>query len=895
MHKISNRASVLWGKSSADHDWLPLVCHMVDTAAVAMAILHREPLSTTQLFAGDLATNNESALAWVSGLVGLHDIGKATPAFQSQWTEGRLRVENAQLPIPATVLNVHHGILGQKILLELLPRQGWNQSVATSIADALGAHHGIRAVPQELYRPMRKSLGTDQAWVSVREELLQVICNIVHVASPPGIETLSGEGFMRLAGLTSFADWIASNEDFFPHHSEVGDIDAYYSRSLRLADAALDHIGWHPRVPLGNRQLSFKHVFGFEPRPLQTAVGTLMNDISTPILLLIESPMGEGKTEAAFYADLSLQLSAKHRGMYIALPTQATGNAMFERTHAFLESVLDSEEEAILDLQLVHGAALLNERFTQMQLAGIGERGEQEREKVVAHEWFTSKKRALLSAYGVGTIDQALLSILDVRHQFVRLWGLGNRTIVIDEVHAYDIYTSKLIDHLLRWLRALGSSVILLSATLPRKRREALISSFGGSSTTASPRYPRITCVTNGETRMQHVESSRTSKMHIRSAPKALPELAHFLLDLVAGGGAACCIVNTVNRAQFLFRELTKARGSSLTPRLGIFHARYPADQRRRIEGSVLAQYGPHSARGLESSILVATQVVEQSLDVDFDVMVTDLAPIDLILQRSGRMHRHLSRKRPPALTQPTLYVTGQASGDEPPDLDPERYVYDEYILLRSWAVLRETATVSIPEDFDGLIAGVYSQRHSVKNASAQLQKSLQKAQRQFEENQQEDELLAQQAAIADPADYLDQLPPDVRVWDDDDPATHPMLLAKTRLGHPSLLAIPIHKTGSAYSLYPNGKHPLNFEMSPTWHEGREMYLRGISISRPGVYHTLRRVRLPNGWAKHPLLRNTRPLVLEGDRTTIGDVTVTLDPILGLIFEDAKRKEKKRQ
>ena len=380
--------------------------------------------------------------------------------------------------------------------------------------------------------------------------------------------------------------------------------------------------------------------------------------------------------------------------------------------------------------------------------------------------------------------------------------------------------------------------------------------------------------------------------MHIRDAPKALPELAHFILDLVVGGGAACCIVNTVNRAQLLFRELSKARGASLTPQLEIFHARYPADQRRRIEGSVLSHYGPHSARGLEGSILVATQVVEQSLDVDFDVMVTDLAPIDLMLQRSGRMHRHLSRKRPATLMQPTLYVTGLTSADELPDLDPARYVYDEYILLQSWAVLHEMATVSLPEDVDDLIDGVYGPRHSVKNTSAELEKALQQAHKQFEENQQEDALLAQQAAIADPTEYLDQLPPDVRVWDDDDPATHPMLLAKTRLGRPSLFAIPIHKIGSAYALHPDGKHPLDFEVSPTWHEGREIFLRGISISRPNVYHALKGVPLPTGWEKHPLLRNTRALVLEGNQTTIGNVTVTLDPILGLIFEAAKREEK---
>ena len=197
--------------------------------------------------------------------------------------------------------------------------------------------------------------------------------------------------------------------------------------------------------------------------------------------------MGEGKTEAAFFAHLELQRRFGHRGLYVALPTKATGNAMFKRTLKFLRS---QGTDRKLDLQLLHGAKLLNDTYQNLRLSGIHDPatgGE-----VRAGEWFTNKKRALLSEYGVGTVDQALLPILPVRHNFVRLWGLANRVVVFDEIHAYDAYTGTLLVHLLRWLLALGSSVVLLSATLPPSIRRKLAEIVDADLPEQEVEYPRL-------------------------------------------------------------------------------------------------------------------------------------------------------------------------------------------------------------------------------------------------------------------------------------------------------------------------------------------------------------------------------------------------------------------
>lgn len=210
--------------------------------------------------------------------------------------------------------------------------------------------------------------------------------------------------------------------------------------------------------------------------------------------------MGEGKTEAAFYAHLELQRCFGHRGLYIALPTKATGNAMFRRTLKFLRR---QHCERTLDLQLLHGGALLNDDYQKLKPGGIydpqagGDR---------AGEWFTHKKRALLSEYGVGTIDQALLTILPVRHQFVRLWGWGlaNRVVVFDEIHAYDAYTGTLLLHLLRWLLALGSSVLLLSATLPPGIRRKLAELTNAQAPAQEADYPRLSVYESGQAVRQY-------------------------------------------------------------------------------------------------------------------------------------------------------------------------------------------------------------------------------------------------------------------------------------------------------------------------------------------------------------------------------------------------------
>ncbi|MSP39693.1 MAG: CRISPR-associated helicase Cas3' [Deltaproteobacteria bacterium] len=647
----------IWAKTSKNGDggWHPLILHMLDVAASADAILAREPASTRNRLAATLEMSWADARAWLLLLIACHDLGKACPGFQCKW-KNLTSMDAGRSPNT----EINHAFVSQIALTELLREMDWPDDLAELVADAVGCHHGSRASPNTLEHLMgdRRAIGKED-WTGTRHALFEALLDVLQPINVPTKKSLTGPDFMLLSGLTSFSDWIGSNEDWFPFGTsdDCDDLQRWFQRRRALADKALDAMGWLARTPLTQETKSFSQVFGFAPRPLQQAVADTLNDVKGPAILLLEAPMGEGKSEAAFFAHLELQRRFGHRGLYVALPTKATGNAMFKRTLKFLRG---QGMNRTLDLQLLHGGSLLNDTFQNLKMSGIYDAttgGE-----VRAGEWFTNKKRALLSEYGVGTVDQALLPILPVRHNFVRLWGLANRVVVFDEIHAYDAYTGTLLIHLLRWLLALGSSVVLLSATLPPSIRRKLAEVVDDTLPEQEPEYPRLSIFCPGEkVHQKHFEADpvRRQIVRLQPIPAELSDIRAALEAHLINGGMGLALVNTVQRAQDLYRlfaegESLMREGQRVGKRLldgtevSLFHARFPSDRRQKREEHALEIFGESGSRE-GRKILIATQVAEQSLDLDFDVVATDLAPIDLVLQRAGRLWRHARKSRPVA------------------------------------------------------------------------------------------------------------------------------------------------------------------------------------------------------------------------------------------------------
>lgn len=867
----------LWAKINRDA-WHPLMLHMLDVAAVAEAVLLREPAATRGALAAALGLRWEQARPWVLLAVACHDIGKACPGFQTK--HANPPTTGLSMPrVPDT--NIHHGYVSQIALAEWLQREkNCPEPFACLIADAVGCHHGERAKPLVLERLSgnRRALG-DIHWTHARNALISAAFNVFNAAAPVAAVTkqiLSGPEFMLLAGLTSFSDWLGSDEKRFCYGTsdDCADLFTWFARRRKTAETVLDEIGWLPRTPLSATAKSFRQALNHPPRPLQKAISRAVAGLKTPAVLLIEAPMGEGKTEAAFYAFLELQRRLGHRGLYVAMPTKATGNAMFGRTLEFLRRQAPSRN---LDLQLLHASSAQNETFKKLRLAAIGEPGTQG--EIRAAEWFTPKKKALLSDYGVGTVDQAIMPILPVRHNFMRLWGLANRVVVFDEIHAYDAYTGTLLVRLLEWLTAMGSSVVLLSATLPPSIRRNLAGVVGASEQKREPKYPRLSIYTKGKVSQTHFKASPELKRDIalHEAREDVGDIHATLVDRLKNGGLGLALVNTVQRAQDLYSLFPKGVPINRdSVRVGkrlddgtevfLFHARYPSDWRQKREEQALEIFSKEGARS-GRKILIATQVAEQSLDLDFDLMITDLAPIDLILQRAGRLWRHRRASRP--LLAPALFVAGLA-GAEPPLFDKPLWwdsIYSEAILLRTWLLLKGRPSISLPKDIDTFVQTAYDGetdvpeflRERMDNAEAQYGKTL-------AEQQQ-----ANQAIIGLPDDASWKSDKFI-LSDEDESGIHRGLMAKTRLGKDSVMAVP---------LFPGDNYrPDNTvaDMEIEW------FARAVSLSRKGVVAKLKSAGIPDSWKKSPLLRNCFPLILDADGHWSADITVRLDEDLGIVY-----------
>jgi len=883
-----NALKRIWAKTAEDGTWHPLLLHCLDVAAAALAVLEREPLKTRCQLAAALGLPWHDARPWLLLLIAAHDVGKACPGFQCKW-QNLSGLDAGRSPNT----KINHAFVSQIVLAAWLQERGWSEELARLAADAVGCHHGSRASTRTLDLLAGDASAVGRAeWQAVRHETLEALQAVFQPGEPPAKATFTGPEFMMLAGLTSFADWIGSNAGWFGFAGEndIADPKGWFENRSHVAERTLDEIGWLPRAPLSAMPRSFAEVFEFEPRPLQQATATALAEVPEPAIILIEAPMGEGKTEAAWFAHLELQRKFDHRGMYIALPTQATGNAMFARTLEFLQKHGAGRR---LDIQLLHGGTLLNAAFQELRLASVHDEDAGKAADVRASEWFTSKKRALLSEYGVGTVDQALLPILPVRHHFVRLWGLANRVVIFDEIHAYDAYTGTLLIHLVRWLLALGSSVVLLSATLPPAIRRKLAEVVGTRLPEQGAAYPRLTLFSSGAVSQEHfaADPSRRQTIEVRPIGAALEEVQAALAERLGGGGMGLALVNTVQRAQQLYSLYPEGsallwEGEQVGKRLEdgtevyLFHARFPAAQRQIREQRVLDIFGKSGEEtGLRAGrkILIATQVAEQSLDLDFDVIATDLAPIDLLLQRAGRLWRHPRERRPVA--GPALLVAG-LDGEQPANFGRPLWwsaVYAESILLSTWTLLSDSMhrTIILPDDIDRLVQSVYEEQIEMpESLRERMDKALAEADGVGIAKAQQ----AHSAIIGLPDDASWDDPARFVLYDEDDPFVHRTLAAQTRLGDESVVAIPLWPAdGFGETVAPSAEQP------------RAWSLRALRIGRKSVVKRLQSQGIPDAWQQSPLLRNHFPLCLDEASCWITDPSVRLDEALGLTYGDDKR------
>ena len=758
----------LWAKSDPRH---PLWKHMLDASAVSLA------LSPPVVRFG--WTPEITAF-----LVGLHDVGKADSYFQHQIPDFSSELANAGYE-PTDDARCRHERISARFIKKRLVSDGMDDFTADAIARTVIAHHGYW---NEAARDVAPK------YAEAQDQLCQMLQQVLGVQAFPDKSVLDLSAFgMRLAGHIVLSDWIASNEEFFgdPRLKDIDDPEEYFKRARVVASEWIDKLDLRRDAHAGKAASIVE-----APRPIQQML--LEKDIP-PSLVIIEAPMGEGKTEAAWILAEKWRDKGYH-GMYMALPTMATSDSLHSRYRDDYLAKLNRGK----DVKLVHGMAWLRDEKEPKSLPQSGEPGDGQS---FAAAWFRPTRRAMLAAHGVGTIDQAMLAGMNVKFGFLRLSGLADRVLVIDEVHAYDAYMSAIIARLLQWCACLKIPVVLLSATLSAKQHGEMVEAYGASGIEpgSNALYPLITVAEPGKKAQTITTGASLSRTLKIETPKGLlgeaKKTAAKAIELVKDGGCCCVILNTVKQAQAVYEELLKKLPSN--ERL-LFHARFAASDREKITKKVLDLFGKgHWEGGSEERrftpanrpkkyVLVATQVVEQSLDVDFDCMISEIAPIDLLLQRSGRIKRHSRDEEGNIIDgqdrrgEPVLHVLIPiAEGTKPPKLGASEIIYQRYPLLQTLAVLNGKKQVDLPIDFRPLIETVYGQTSSTWTSD-----DLEMAKLLWNEFQWDLAAQAGQFLLCEPmADEFDPVGAD-EVGDDSDDGNG--WRARTRLGLEDVLVIPV-------------------------------------------------------------------------------------------------------
>jgi len=602
-----------------------------------------------------------------------HDIGKVSPGFQEKIYRS---------------IGKRRGIVGPELDKIIGYHFAVSQAAAAGfpkyIPEILGRHHGSN--PPSVDSSDAEKYG-GPAWQRQRLELIASLKDHFKTDWPVISTPLQAD---VLAGLTVIADWIGSGS-LFDDPPEFVD-----ERSV----LALDRAGFiRPKI---RRALSFESIFsGYRPHDIQSR---FIESVNRSGVYVLEAPMGLGKTEAALYAAYNILQKKLATGIYFALPTQLTSDRIYDRFNDYLKKILDAREETQSAL-LLHSLAWL--KNTEM-----GEEGSP------GHSWFNGSKRGLLAPFAVGTIDQALMAVMNVRHGFLRTFGLAGKVVILDEIHSYDSYTGTLVRELVGALRELHCTVIILSATLTHKQRYDLLElSFNGKDVKESTGYPLVSsCPRGGQLKEISASGPETARVDVCLCGTDLDAWEEALLR-AHRGEQVLWIENTVKDAQEIYRYLAARIGNELEIACGLMHSRFVKADRQHNEDNWVKIFGKSAQvlRKEKGRILVGTQVLEQSLDIDADFLVTRICPTDMLFQRMGRLWRHRGNDslRPKEASREAWILSpglDDAIGNEH-CLEKSARVYAPYVLCRTIEIWQGLKSVSLPDDIRKLLEETYRDR----------------------------------------------------------------------------------------------------------------------------------------------------------------------------------------
>lgn len=735
-----------WGKTSrgvsnGGDDYHLLCWHSLDVAAVGHWMVKYNIYCIDSYLQKLGLGNTDQAAQFFSWLLCWHDVGKFSHSFQQLYSHSDFSFSDK---LSRNYEYISHSSLGywlwndylsefsELFPLSVLSARKLRRVIAMWMPLTTG-HHGH---PPEFIQKVNNFRQQDKE--AARDFLLTIKPLFPLVEIPEywdddeGIEQVNHLSWF-ISAVVVLADWIGSSTRYFPRIAAKMSVEHYWEQAIIKAKEAVSV--FPPPAEIAKFS-GITTLFPFiqHPTPLQQKV--LQLDISPDgaQLFILEDVTGAGKTEAALILTHRLMAAGKARGLYLGLPTMATANAMFDRLAASWLALYQQDYRP--SLVLAHSARGLMDRFNQSIWSGdvTGSEDPDDSQPFCqgCAAWFAdSNKKALLAEVGVGTLDQAMMAVMPFKHSNLRMLGLSQKVLLADEIHAYDQYMSRILESLIEKQARDGNSTILLSATLSQQQRERLITAFakGAKYRVEVPLlgyddYPWLTQVTRSEVVSSRVE---TRKEVERSVNVGWMHNEHECIErigqAVRHGRCIAWIRNSVDDAVRIYRQLVSL-GVVSPENLTLFHSRFAFYDRQRIENQTLDLFGKQSAVQRRGKVIIATQVIEQSLDIDVDEMISDLAPVDLLLQRAGRLQRHIRDR------YGQVKISGQDERDTPellilaPEWDDSpcedwlsssmrnsAYVYPDH--GRLWLtqhVLRQQGDIRMPQSARLLIESVYGE-----------------------------------------------------------------------------------------------------------------------------------------------------------------------------------------
>ncbi len=745
-----------WGKTEKDtgrYHLLPY--HCLDVAAVGWILLDPDkPLC--QRLTKQLNVSPAWLQRWISFCLCLHDIGKFATAFQgiAPALSPSLVPSDKRMPY-----SERHDSLGFLLWQDVLSSKWLDcgglgyESCHSDLAkmfrnvapwmEIVTGHHGEPPKRSHIRRQNFFTVADEDAACSFREDVTALFLGDFDGSflADKDLKNRLKLSSWQLAGVVVLADWLGSGRSPETFSHIVMPLDDYWQLHAMphaeavIAKADLSHSAIVPFTDTSN-------LFPFisSRTPLQDWAEKRQFGMTSQLFIL-EDVTGAGKTEAALVLAHRLMTKGLADGIYVALPTMATANSMYTRLGKAYRRIFSSDAHP--SLVLAHGARHLSEGFrNSIDLPSATpsyqineDDGDSEEEPIEAYcsAWLAdSRKKAFLAEIGVGTLDQALLSVLPARHQSLRMLGLARKVLIVDEVHSYDPYMNQLLQALVEAHARQGGSIILLSATLSRHMREKYIRSFCEGTgidmpmLEETPSYPLATHVPA----IEQMETALATRGNVERTVSVtfideMDNALNVLRDVIRKGQCACWVRNTVKDARAAYDMIANQEWMDKN-KLMLFHSRFAMVDRRRIEARTLDLFDKKSIGDKrQGQILIATQVVEQSLDLDFDVMISDLAPIDLLIQRAGRLHRHVRDNAGNPLKEGAvdrrgelcLYVFGPLPTKTPAEdwlkskLPGTQAVYKHVgQLWLTQQLLNQSGKFSMPDDARMLIDGVYGE-----------------------------------------------------------------------------------------------------------------------------------------------------------------------------------------